>query len=208
MEDLAGKITLRNELIRKTIHLSSSAIPISYIFIDRKIEILVVGIICLLMILIDIARVRFIGLRKFYLKYLLQILRSHEINDNKTLFTGGTYLVIAYLACIIIFPKSIAITSMLIIIFSDTAAAIFGRIYGRNFINNKTIEGSLAFLLTGLVVVLLAPKVTTFSGEYYVAGAAVVLTTFFEITPLKLDDNLTIPVFFGLVYTILLKIFL
>lgn len=97
---------------------------------------------------------------------------------------------------------------MLIIIFSDTAAAIFGRIYGRNFINNKTIEGSLAFLLTGLILVLLTPKVTTFIREYYIAIAAVILTAFFEITPLKIDDNLTIPIFFGLTYIMLLQIFL
>ncbi len=105
-------------------------------------------------------------------------------------------MVLAYLICIIIFPRALAITSMLIIIFSDSAAAIFGRVYGKHYIYNKTIEGSLAFLFTGLIVILISPKVTNFIGEYYIAIAAIIATTFFEIIPLKINDNLSIPIFF------------
>ncbi|MEP7145761.1 MAG: phosphatidate cytidylyltransferase, partial [bacterium] len=102
-------------------------------------------------------------MREIYLKYLNKVLRFHEVKNNRPVYTGGTYLVLAYLICVLIFPKPIAITSMFIIIISDSAAAIFGKVYGKHFIGNKTIEGSLSFFISGVLIILLAPKVTDLS---------------------------------------------
>lgn len=160
------------------------------------------------MFVIDFVRVKNEVFKNIYLKYLSPILRSHEVDNKTVLFTGGTYIVVAYLICVIIFPKPIAITSMFIVIFSDTAAAIFGKVYGKHFINSKTIEGSLAFFFTGVVLILITPKMTSNINEYYVGIFAMIVTTFFELIPNKIDDNISIPIFFGLIYLLLLKIFL
>jgi len=116
--------------------------------------------------------------------------------------------VIAFLFCVIIFSKPVAITSMLIIVFCDSAAAIVGKVYGKQSIGNRTLEGSAAFLITGVVVIFLTPKETIYVGEYYIALCTLLLTTAFELLPNKIDDNLSIPLFFGIVYTLLIKSFL
>ncbi len=97
---------------------------------------------------------------------------------------------------------------MLITIFSDSFAAIFGKIYGKHFIKNKTIEGSLAFFISGVLIILLTPKVTISVKEYYLGAAAVFITSLFDLIPFKVDDNILIPLFFGTVYFVLIKIFL
>jgi len=161
-----------------------------------------------LLILMDATRIHVEWVRKIYLKFLGPVLRNHEVDNKKLFFTGGTYLVTAFLICIIIFSQPVAITSMLVIVFCDSAAAIVGKVYGKHFIRNRTLEGSVAFFATGVVVILLTPKVTTYVCEYYIALCALLLTTAFELLPNKIDDNLSIPLFFGIVYTVLIKIFL
>lgn len=158
--------------------------------------------------LIDIFRVRYEPLKAMYLKYAKSLLRVHELNNDKSVFTGATYITLAFLICVIIFPKPIAITAMFIAIFCDSLAAIVGRSRGRHFIYAKTLEGSLAFFLSGVIIILLTPKVTDSIAEYYFGFIAVFLSALFELFPVKIDDNISIPVFFGLVYLGLLKIFL
>ncbi|MDZ4712844.1 MAG: SEC59/DGK1/VTE5 family protein [bacterium] len=200
MEDKISGISLKNELIRKSIHLSSSVIPFSYFFLDRKTEIIILSVFTFLMITVDLLRLKNKTIKGLYLKILGPILRRHETENGRELFTGGTYIVVAYLICVIIFPQPLAIMAMLVIIFCDSAAAITGKVYGKHFIGNKTIEGSLAFFITGVIIVFVTPKLTGSSNEYFVGIAAVLLTTIFELLPLKIDDNISIPVFFGLVY--------
>lgn len=157
---------------------------------------------------IDIMRVRYEPLKSLYMKYVKPILRGHELNNDRSVFTGATYLTLAFLICVIIFPKPIAITAMFVVIFCDSFAAIVGKSWGRHFISAKTIEGSLAFLLSGVVIILLTPKVTDSIAEYYIGFIAVLLSTIFELIPIKIDDNISTPIFFGLVYLGLMKIFL
>ena len=208
MERSEDKISIKNELVRKSIHLSSSIVPVLYYFVDRKSAIIILGAFTVALVGIDILRKINIPFRDFYLKIMKPILRGHELDNNKAVLTGGTYITIAFLLCVIIFPKPLAITSMFVVIFCDSFAAIIGKSMGRHFIANKTIEGSFAFFITGVIIILLTPKITDSVSEYYIGFIAVFLSTIFELIPLKLDDNISTPLFFGLIYLILLKIFL
>ena len=208
MEDIKNKISLQSELLRKCIHISSAIIPLSYYIIDRKMEVYILSVFSFLLILMDTTKVRVNWVRKLYLKFLGPVLRRHEVHKKKLFFTGGTYLVIAFLICVFIFSKPVAITSMLIIVFCDSAAAIVGKVYGKHFIKNRTLEGSAAFFITGMIVIFLTLKETTSVYEYFIALFALLLTTAFELLPNKIDDNLSIPLFFGIIYTALIKIFL
>ncbi len=162
-----------------------------------------------LMLLIDIARAGSMKFRSFYDSILGNILRSHEGKEGGFQLTGGTHIVLAFLLCALIFPKPLAIMSMFIVVFSDTMAALVGIKFGRTKIgNNKTLEGSLAFLFTGLAVVYLSPKLSTDSSEVYVGTAAAVITTLAELLPLKTDDNIVIPMVFGISYLIIFKMFI
>lgn len=200
---------IKNESIRKSIHLFSSVVPFSYYFIPREIEIVLLSVMLFLMLSIDIGRARSKPFRDLYERFLGDILRHHETEAGGFKLTGGSYIVIAFLLCAILFPKPLAITAMFIVIFCDSMAAIIGILFGKHRIAlGKTLEGSLAFLVTGLIIVWLSPKLTQSMTEYYVAASSVLLTTGIELLPLKVDDNIIIPMFFGAVYLILLKIFI
>ena len=82
------------------------------------------------MIAIDYYRFKHPGFQGLFMKIFGNILRSHEVGGKKAIFTGGTYLVFAFLICVIVFPKPVAVMSMLVLVFSDTFAAFSGKIFG------------------------------------------------------------------------------
>jgi len=208
VEDTVNKISIKNELLRKSIHLSSSVVPFLYYFVDRVLAIYVLSAACVILILLDIFRAKHDAVGDLYLKFMKPILRGHEIEKNNSFFTGGTYITIAFLLCVVLFPKPLAITSMFVVIFCDSMAALIGKSKGKHFISNKTVEGSLAFLVTGIIIIILTPKISDSISEYYIGMVAVLLSAIFELVPLKIDDNISIPLFFGSVYLLLFNIFL
>jgi dolichol kinase len=206
LEDRKHKISLKNELLRKTIHIFSSVIPFFYLYSDFETTVIAVSILTVILILIDIFRLKLKKFNNFYLYVLNPILRKHEKINKKSIFTGGTYIVIGYLICILVFPKEIAIASMFIAAYSDTAAAIIGKVYGRIFVKSKTVEGSIAFFVVGVFVVLFTPKYTQNENEIYIGFLALLITTIYELIPVRLDDNIFVPLFFGLTYFALVQI--
>jgi len=204
-----NKTEFKNELYRKGIHLFSSVIPIAYIFIEsREFIIWFLSVLTIVMFTIDYFRYKNPGFKKLYMSFLGNILRPHEVNKKKAMFTGGSYLVLSFLICVVIFPKPVAVMSMLVLVVSDSFAAISGKLFGRTKIGEKSLEGSAGFFISGLAVLFVTPKLTDDNIEYIVAAATLLITTAFELLPLKFDDNVIIPVFFGVTYLILFKLFL
>jgi dolichol kinase len=198
-------MTIRYELIRKSIHLGFSIIPALYFILSKDTIVIILSVIVIMMIFIDIIRFYFKPFNRFYSGLLKPILRNHEVIKKTIVFTGGTFIVISALICILIFPKYIALTAIFIAIFSDSSAAIIGKAKGKHFILNRSIEGSIAFFVSGLIVITLIPLSTNLISEYFIRFGVLILTTLFELLPLKIDDNITIPVFFSLIYFIFLN---
>jgi dolichol kinase len=117
-----------------------------------------------------------------------RVLREEE----KRNLMGSTYFLFSSILTILFFPKSIAIVSLLILILSDTAGALVGKWIGKVSIFGKTLEGSMAFFLSSLLIVWSYPQLDRFSGSLAALGA-----TLIEILPTKVDDNLTIPIVAG-----------
>jgi glycerol-3-phosphate acyltransferase PlsY len=67
-----------------------------------------------------------------------------------------------------------------------------GKGIGRVRILGKTLEGSIAFFFTALLIVWIYPNLNRFSGGLAALGATVI-----EILPIKVNDNLTIPLVAG-----------
>ena len=204
MEYTSDKSDLKNELKRKMIHLSSVIIPIVYFFSERNFMLILLTAGFIAMVITDILRNKNDFVKNLYNKYLKNILRGHESDGSRIYFTGGTYIVLAFLMCVVLFEKNIAILSMMIIIFCDTAAAITGKLFGRHHIGKKTFEGSLAFFIVGMILFIIIMKPVSFI-VFAIGIAAVFLTTLFELIPMKIDDNIVIPMFFGITYSLLTK---
>jgi dolichol kinase len=184
------------ELFRKGIHLFTSIIAFSYFYADKK-TILMISIFLMSGFLAaDILRLNFRIVGKYFHLIFSELLRKGE---KRNALTGATYLFIGITASIILFPKYVAITAVLILTLSDTAAAVVGRKFGRNKIGNKSVEGSAAFFaVTAAIIVCVLKPV------WYVTVIAALSISILEAAPLKINDNLTIPLISGLLLTVLL----
>jgi dolichol kinase len=177
------------EIKRKIVHLATLIIPVGYALTSEETVILFLVPFFLALLLVDLLRHFHSGVASLFRKYFFgRVLREEE----KPTFMGSTYFIFSTILTILLFPKSIAIASILILILSDSAAALIGKWIGRIKIFGKTLEGSMAFFLTSLLIVWIYPNLSRFSGSLAALGAALI-----EILPIKLNDNLTIPLVAG-----------
>ncbi|MBF0209016.1 MAG: hypothetical protein HQK53_19320, partial [Oligoflexia bacterium] len=98
---------------------------------------------------------------------------------------------------ILSFPKVVAVIAIYTLAIADPLSAIIGIIYGKHEIaERKTLEGSTAFFVSTLAVCLLV-FFTSYSGLIWPILKVSFLVAFFaalvEIIPIRIDDNLTIP---------------
>lgn len=119
--------------------------------------------------------------------------------------------VIAVLLTIISFPKPISLMAISTLALADPVAAVVGIKFGRrHLVPDKTVEGSLAFFAASFLCasfvmfrVVGAPWPAALGISLLVSLAV----TVFETLPVKLDDNLTIPLFVGFTGWLLCAIF-
>ncbi len=157
------------EISRKIVHLATLVIPAGYLLTSR--ETVLVGIIPLFLglLTVDVLRHFHQGTAVLFKRYFFgRVLREEE----KPTLMGSTYFLFSTILTVLLFPKPIAIASLLILILSDTAAALVGKGIGRISLFGKTLEGSLAFFLTSLAIVWLFPNLDRFSATLSEHAAA------------------------------------
>jgi len=177
------------EIKRKIVHLATLIIPIGYLLTSEETVLLFLLPLFLCCLCVDLLRHFHSGMASVFQKYFFgRVLREEE----KQTLMGSTYFLFSSLLTILLFPKSIALASLLILILSDTAGALVGKWIGRVRIFGKTLEGSTAFFLSSLLIVWSYPQLNPWSGSLAAFGA-----TLIEVLPTKVDDNLTIPLVAG-----------
>lgn len=195
-------ITFEQEILRKGIHLVSLNIPVIYIFVTREFALWVLGILMLLAVGIDIASKYDNFVRDFLFRYFGKMLRHHEKNRDLLILNGASWVLIASFVTVFIFPKIIAIMALMILIISDISAALIGRRYGKNKIWNKSVEGTMAFIISAMLVVFLLGNFFRANQCFFVSGfVASIVGGFVELvsTKIKIDDNISIPMSIGIV---------
>ena len=175
---------------RNLFHFSGIVIPLVYLLVNRGAALgLTILLFCMVLV---VEFLRITGLLKLGMagKYL------KEKEQNKP--TGSVFFMVAVLATILLFRKEAAICSLLVLCTSDPLSSLVGRRAGRHPLFGKSIEGTLAFLGSSLIILML------FSVSLASALAVAFVATLTELfTPPFLDDNLTIPIATGLALTIL-----
>jgi dolichol kinase len=197
------------EYIRKAIHQFSMLIPVIYYFTPRDTAIKILILLTFGFVSVDIMRYYSPTIQKLFYKLFGFILRQHERDHKMKNLNGATWVFISALVCVIIFPKFIVINAFAILILSDASAAIFGRRFGKHRFFKKSLEGTIAFIIASIPVVLIAPKVQGLPGEYIITMVSAVVGGIVEAasTDLKVDDNLSIPVSIGATMWLLYSIF-
>lgn len=180
------------EIQRKITHFIGLVIPTLY-YIDNK-HFVVGGLVLLtgFLFCFEVSRYMFPDFSGPLLRFMSPILRFRE-RQGKML--GATCFVVASLLSIILFPKKIAIVCITFLVLGDLFAAIIGKKWGRvRIFSGKSFEGSLACFIICLVVSVFVIRIEPIVGLF---GA--VAATVFELIPIGIDDNLTVPLASGFV---------
>ncbi|MFN7039301.1 MAG: diacylglycerol/polyprenol kinase family protein [Alphaproteobacteria bacterium] len=198
-------LPLKNELLRKTIHLSFIWIPIIYSYLDKKLMIIIMFIITSLAIILEILKRYNPILKSLYNKFFKNILREEE---KTRIISDGSYLLLACFMTILFFSKFNAILAISVLIVSDPIAALFGKKFGKIIISdNKTLEGFLAFICSGLLVLFTIGFYSSKGIKYYIITFFIILiSAIVELFSKKIgiNDNFLIPFLIALTLTIFL----
>ena len=187
----------KSEYIRKLIHLSNLIIPISYyyVFQDKSFFLIILFILVLIFLVIDLTREKNKHIKIVFNIFFNKLMRKHELDGS---LTGATWVMISAFITILIFPKNIAILSLIFMSIGDTLAGLVGRRVGKLKIGEKTVEGFL-FGFLACALISYNYKLIPFSISIY--GSLVGMI--FEVLPLPLDDNLKIPISSALIMYII-----
>lgn len=202
--DNAG-ISFGQELIRKGVHLSSLWM-VALIFFWRygTIHLFYFFAICFILnILCEFAySMNCPVIAPLYGKLFRSMLRKTPRRGEWIVSGSPPVFAAAALVCLL-FPQVIAAQSLGVMLIADTAAALIGRRFGKHKLNqSKSVEGTVAFVIAGILFSLF---IFCVSGEFRwdlflgsVVGVILAATAELYEKQLHLDDNLTIPLLTGL----------
>ncbi len=147
----------------------------------------------------EYARLRLPRFNAFAIRVMGPIMRSSEVNR----MSGTPFYVGSVLLSVAIFPKPIAILSILFLAIGDPVSSIFGITWGHKgprFSNGKSLIGTAAGMGICAIIAFLylvlsgvppfASALTALAGGLAGGGA--------EMIPLEIDDNFSIPLVSGL----------
>ncbi len=142
----------------------------------------------------EIARARSHKINQFVIRTFQLVMRENE----KRGLTGSTYLVLGVLTIVVLFPKNVAMLSLLFLATADPIASYFGIRFGKDRLwGRKSLQGSMAAFFACTIISagyffshnLMTDRIMIVS---LLAGIAGALAEAFPIG--KLDDNFVMPV--------------
>ena len=191
----------KNEIFRKVIHILSSVIPLSYLWLvkDKDTMLLILVALSITALVIEFLRSKTSIFSRYFNILFDFMLREKESNGK---WTGATWLLLGWTITVLMFEMPIAVSALLFLSIGDSFAALAGKLYPRGRIGDKTFSGSIVGLVFSLIVVTtinqtLLPVVLLFGA---IAAMGI------ELIPSKINDNLTIPIFSGFVMMIINRI--
>jgi len=177
---------LLNELKRKTIHLTSIIIVLTYHAFGEKAVLSLLTVYLIAMLELEYFRIEW-GKK---LPIVHSLFRAKEVDK----LGGHVFLTIGSIIAISVFSEKIAMAAILMTTFGDASAAIFGKAFGSTWIKglkNRAYEGCAAEFIVDLIIgwIFLPGWISII----IMAGTATVVETVTD----KMDDNLLIPLFAG-----------
>ena len=170
------------------------AIAVTGLFLSRTTLLISLGVATFIVVAFELVRLKAPGVNRWFLSVFKPLLREEEASR----FTGTSYSLIASLIAFLVFPRDIAVLALIFLAVGDAMATIVGKRIGKTRFLGKTLEGSLVCLISCIIVGLIG----------YYAGLDIALLTILagslgatiaEAMPLPINDNLTLPLFAGLV---------
>ncbi len=195
--------SIKDEIYRKIFHLLLLFVPISYYFLGKWKLLAILIPISAIIISLDFYRRKNQKIQSYFIKIFRPILLEHEIEQDK--FCSASYACFALTIMFLLFKSEIAIIGAFILIICDSAAAIIGRNLPSEPFFEKTLYGSAAFFISGIIVLITCGLHYHFKASLYIFGFfSLFVATMIEARPslLHLDDNFTAPFSFALTLSI------
>ena len=192
------------QIPRRLFHFSCgmTAGLIYQLFLTHQQAVYILGIMACLFYVIEQLRINYPN--SVYLKQINKyFLRAEEqLKESAAI----PYLM-ALLLTIISFPKSIALVAIFTLASADPLSAIIGIRYGKHrIVKDKSLEGSAAFFVASFIAcfsILFSIEGNSFWAVLAVSSFSSIFITSFEMIPIKLDDNLTIPLMTAIILWII-----
>jgi glycerol-3-phosphate acyltransferase PlsY len=151
-------------------------------------------------LLFDVLRLRLKGLKSVFIIVFGSAMRRKELSS----LTGGSYLMLASLVCMLIFGSSqtgrgVFIAAVSFLAVGDTVAAIVGISIGRIRVFRKTLEGTLAGLLACIGVAWVVSILPGLDLPLGIGILGAVSASTVEAIPIEVNDNVVIPLLSGAV---------
>jgi len=191
------------ELKRKIFHCLSIVFPILYFFVSKLTIIIVLMLFTGAVLTLDISRHYNVKIQGLVDKFFTSIMRPEEISGSFKL-SGASYMFLGFFISAVLFSKGTAISAFLVLIVSDSAAAIIGKQVGTPLKNGKTVEGCIAFGMTAFLIGMLSYTFQTYTASFMSIIVASVIATLVEYhsSAYKINDNIAIPISYGLVISL------
>ncbi len=192
-------MNLTNELKRKSLHFLLILIPILFCFFGKTLSMIILIPITALVVWLDYSRNKNAKIQQFFLKFFGNILRPHEFEGKK--LCGASFVALSASLNFLLFPKTIAVTGFVILVISDSLAAIVGKSVTSQPFYEKSFAGSTAFFTSSIVVLITLGILFNTGFLFYFFGFFCALfVTILEAKPsiFNIDDNFLIPTAFCL----------
>jgi dolichol kinase len=180
------------ELWRKALHLVALVIPLGTVLLGRSTALAILVPVTAVVIAADVVRVRSAGFAGWLHGTFGFMMRPEErpTIGSRPVMNGATWVFLTATLLIILFPLQIALAAFSSFMIADAAAAVVGKRFGTHRWRGttRTVEGSLAFTITGILVMLPFPEISVWP-----AVAAVVPGAAAEIPSGPLNDNFRVP---------------
>lgn len=189
--DKPVKITYTAELLRKLIHLCTAMVPLCMLAVGKWPAAFAFALLAALALGYDVLRARSAWFARWVHHTIGFMLRTSEWSRGRIIASGATWVLVSLTAVAILFPVRIAVPALVMSLASDAVSAIVGRLIGRHKWpgSARTVEGTAAFVASGLVIMALFPGIAFWAGAGCVLAAALA-----EIPSRPLDDNFRVPV--------------
>lgn len=175
--------------MRRVYHLTAGLFVVLIVaHLDRSQGLVLISSLLLLTILIEASRLLLPDINRLFLRHLGLLLRENE----KRKPTGTGFYLGGVLLSLLLFERGVALFSMAILAVGDPAASTVGKRWGSHRLGEKSLEGSMAFLLASAGAGFLFHRIwPELHAGLIITGAAA--GTFTELVSRKIDDNLLIP---------------
>ena len=173
-------------------------IPVTALFLPKTVLIISLSVVTFIFLAFELIRLRVPRGNRWFSPFLKPLLREKEA----TRLTGASYMLIASLIAFLAFQRDIAVLALSFLAVGDPLATIVGKQIGKRKLLGKTLEGDLSCFISCVAVGVAfyylgfsVPLLTILAGA---VGAAIV-----EAIPLPINDNLTTPLFAGVLMTVM-----